>query len=118
MSLAKIRFVQKALIEKYGHIGIVASRYLEAGFSVRVNHPTRFGPIHIVASGNGMRLAIEVFSEPREVPQDILEKLIEKAKLVRAKPVLVLYGNGPKLGNEIFKFCKEHGIKVRRMRAQ
>ncbi len=118
MSLAKIRFVQKALMEKYGSIGIVASRYLEAGFSVRVNHPTRLGPVHIIASGNGMRLAIEVFSEPRDVPRDVVEKLIEKAKLVRAKPILVLYGNGPKLSDELYRFCREHGIKVRRIRAQ
>lgn len=118
MSLAKIRFVQKALIEKYGNVGIVASRYLEAGFSVRVNHSTRLGPIHIIAGGNGMRLAIEVFSEPREVPRDVIEKLVEKAKLVRAKPILVLYGNGPKLSDELFKFCKERGVKIRRIRAQ
>jgi len=84
MSLAKIRFVQKALIEKYGNVGIVASRYLEAGFSVRVNHPTHLG----------------------------------SAKLVRAKPILVLYGNGPKLSDELFRFCKERGVKIRRIRAQ
>ncbi|HID80723.1 MAG TPA: hypothetical protein EYP48_03280 [Ignisphaera sp.] len=118
MSLARIRFIQKSLIEKYGVIGIVASRYLEAGLSVRVLHPTRYGPIHIVVSGNNIRLAIEVFSEAREVPKEVVERVVEKAKLIKARPVLVLYGDGPRLTDEVFELCRKYGVKVRRIRAQ
>ena len=118
MSLARIRFIQKSLIEKYGILGHVASRYLEAGLSVRVLHPTRYGPIHIVVNGNNTRLAIEVFAESREVPREVVERIVEKAKLIKAKPVLILYGDGPKLTDEVFDLCRKYGVKVRRIRAQ
>ena len=118
MGLAKIRFIQKSLIEKYGILGNVASRYLEAGLNVRILHPTRHGPIHIVVNGNNIRLAIEVFAESREVPKEVIERIVEKAKLIKAKPVLILYGDGPKLTNEAFELCRKYGVKVRRIRAQ
>lgn len=118
MSLARIKFIQKSLIEKYGILGNVASKYIEAGLNVRILHPTRYGPIHIVVNGNNIRLAIEVFAESREVPREVVEKIVEKAKLIKAKPVLILYGDGPKLTDEVFELCRKYGVKVRRLRAQ
>ncbi len=118
MSIARKRFLEKMLKEKYGEIGIVASRYLEAGCSVRLLHPTRYGPIHIIVTGGGIRLAIEVFKDPREVPKEVVDSVIAKAKLINAKPVLVLYGDGPKLSEEIYRYCIENGVKIRRIRAQ
>ncbi len=118
MSLARIRLLQRILKEKYGIVGEVAARYVEAGYHVRLMHPTRYGPIHIVVTGNKDRMAIEVFSDPKPVPIEVVKTLIEKAKLVKARPILVLYSDGPKLTDEVYKFCKENGVKIRRIRPQ
>lgn len=118
MALPRIRLLQRVFREKYGVVGEVASRYLEAGAHVRINHPTRFGPIHILVYKDGEKYVVEVFNEPREVPISVIENLVQKAKLVKAKPILVLYGNGPKLGDEAYSRCKELGVKIRRIRAR
>ncbi len=117
MSLVKIKPLSRKLIDKFGPLGVVASRYLLAGLHVEVNHPTRYGPIHVVAIGNGQRIAVEVFSEPRDVPRDVVERIALKAKLIKSKPVLALYGDGPKLGEEVRKLCSDLGVKVKRVRA-
>ena len=118
MSYTKIRFVSRVLREKFGVIGEVAARYIEAGYSVRVKHPTRHGDIHILANGNGQRLVIEVFDKPGNVPERVVQDLVKKAQLVRGKPILVLYGKGPQLDDNIYRLCKELGIKIRRVAAQ
>jgi len=49
----------RLLEEKYGIIGKVAGRYVTAGLHVAMMHPTRYGPIHFVAQGNGLNLAVD-----------------------------------------------------------
>ncbi len=117
-ALTRIRMLQRILREKYGIVGEVASRYLEAGARVRLFHPTRYGPIHVLVYKDNSRYVIEVFSEPKEVPKEVVEKLIEKAKLVKAKPILILYGDGPKMSDDLYKFCIENRVKIRRIRAR
>ena len=117
-ALTRIRLLQRVLRQKYGIVGEVAARYLESGARVRVHHPTRHGDIHILVYKDGTKYAIEVFSDPRPVPKEVVEKLIEKSRIIHAKPILVLYGDGPKLSNEIYEFCKSQGVKVRRIRAR
>ncbi len=117
-ALARIRMLQRVLRDKYGIVGEVAARYLEAGARVRVMHPTRLGPIHVLVYKDGGRLAIEVFAESKPVPKEVVRNLVEKAKLVQAKPILVLYGDGPKLSDEVYSMCKELGVKIRRVRAR
>lgn len=117
MTTARIRHLQKILIEKYGVIGRVASRYLGAGYSLELMHPTRYGPIHIIARGGGGQIfAIEVISKPDDTNLETVKSFLEKAKLVRAKPILVLYSDGIKLPEEVYKFCIENGIKVKRVK--
>ncbi len=118
MGLARIRLLQRVLREKYGIYGEVAARYVEAGAHVRLMHPTRYGPIHILVYKDGEKYVIEVFKASTMVPRETVEALKKKADLVRAKPILVLYGDGPKLTDDIYKLCKELGIKIRRIRAQ
>jgi len=118
MSLARIRMLEKTLIKKYGEIGRVAALYLEAGAHVRLMHPTRYGPIHILVYKDGSRYAVEVVKEKNRMCKETLETLLKKAELVKAKPILVIYGDLPLLSEELYKFCKEHGIKIKRVKAQ
>lgn len=118
MATARQRFLSRVLIRKYGEVGVVASRYLEAGYAVRVMHPTRYGPVHVFAQRGGERLVIEVFKESREVGQSDVEPLLKKAELLRSRPVLVLYGDGPRLGDGLYRELRERGVKIRRIRAQ
>ncbi|NPA97659.1 MAG: hypothetical protein GXO32_08685 [Crenarchaeota archaeon] len=117
-ALARIRMLQKVLRQKYGIMGEVAAKYLESGARVRIGHPTRHGEVHILVYKDGARYAIEVFSEPRTVPREVVENLLRKAKLLNAKPILVLYGDGPKLSEDVYQFCRDQGVKIRRMKAR
>lgn len=94
----------------------MARGYVMAGYSVEFMHPTRYGPIHIVARGNGQRLAVEVFDKPLNVSIDVVRNLLEKSKLIGAKPILVLYSKGSKVAEEVRRYCAENGIKIRRIR--
>lgn len=118
MATARQRFLARVLVRKYGEVGAVAARYVEAGYAVRVMHPTRYGPAHVIAQRGGEKLIIEVFKEPRPLEMRDVEPLLKKAELLRGRPVLVLYGDGPRLSNELFQELRGRGVKVRRIRAQ
>jgi len=118
MSLARIRMLEKTLVKKYGEIGRVASLYLEAGARVRILHPTRYGPIHILVYKDGDRYAVEVVKERKELSREKIETLIKKAELVKAKPILALYGDLPMLSEDLYRFCREKGVKIKRVKAQ
>jgi len=81
-----------------------------------VRRPTRYGPAHIIASGNNQRLVVEVVEGVAKVGPEVVDRLLKKAELLRAKPVLVLYGDGPKLTEEARALVQERGVKVRRLR--
>jgi len=113
MVTARARFLIKRLEEKYGLVGRVAGRYIAAGLSVELMHPTRYGAIHIIARGGGKVFAIEVVDKPEKLSLDVIKTFAEKAKLVKASPILVLYSNNVKLPDELYKFCVENGVKIR-----
>ncbi len=116
MASSRAIYLQKRYKERYGSIGVVAGRYLEAGYSVEIMHPTRYGPIHIIARGNNRIMAIEVIDKHEKVSIDDVQRLINKSKLVNAKPILILYSDGPTISDDVYTFCRENGVKVRRMR--
>jgi len=113
MVTAKARFLIRKFEEKYGIIGKVAGRYVAAGLSVEFMHPTRYGPIQIVVRGGGKVFAVEVIENPAKLSLDSIKVFIEKAKLIKAKPILVLYSSNAKLPDELYKFCIENRVKVR-----
>ena len=113
MVTAKARFLIRKFEEKYGIIGKVAGRYVAAGLSVEFMHPTRYGPIQIVVRGGGKVFAVEVIENPAKLSLDSIKVFIEKAKLIKAKPILVLYSSNAKLSDELYRFCTENGVKVR-----
>jgi hypothetical protein len=113
MVTAKARFLIRKFEEKYGIIGKVAGRYVAAGLSVEFMHPTRYGPIQIVVRGGGKVFAVEVTENTAKLSLDSIKVFIEKAKLIKAKPILVLYSSNAKLSDELYRFCIENGVKVR-----
>ncbi len=115
MTTARERYLQRILEERYGIVGRVAARYVGAGLHVRLMHPTRYGPVHIFAIGAGQRLVIEVCDKPGKVTEETINTLVNKAKLLRSKPVLVLYGKDVLLPEDLFKKAREMGVKVRRI---
>lgn len=82
----------RALEERYGVVGRVAARYVAAGLHVTLNHPTRYGPATIVVQGAGQRLVVEVAQSPKEAYEKA-DLLVKKAGILKAKPVLAVYGN-------------------------
>jgi hypothetical protein len=117
MATAKARYLQKVFEEKYGVIGKVAGKYLEAGYSIEFMHPTRYGKVHILARKEGKILAIEVIDKSGNVDENVVKTFLEKAKLLKAKPILVLYSDGPKITENLYKFCIDNGIKIRRIKS-
>ncbi len=114
MSLAEIRFLQKRLEEKYAEIGKVAGKYIEAGYTVNVKKiKTPKGVIDIVAK-KSETYAIDVYKKTGPVPVSIVEEITEKARTINAKPVLVLWGKGPKITQEVLKKAEELGVKIKR----
>lgn len=114
MTTASRAFIAKLLEKKYGVLGIVASRYVKAGYSVEINHPTRYGPIPIVARKGGSMLAIEVLHNSSDATLDRIKLLREKAALIKAKPVLVIYSTArARLHEEVVNYCRESGVKIK-----
>ena len=118
MSIARIRHERTRLEVRYGEVGVVAGRYLEAGYHVRLFHPTRYGEVHVLAYKGDTRLVVEVVKEAATVGAEVVERVARKAELLKARPVLILYGNGPRLSEEARSRARETGVKVRRIRAR
>jgi len=116
LGLARIVFLKKKLEKKYGIIGKVAGRYIEAGYTVNIGFQTAKGDIDVVAKKENRILAIDVISESVKVDVNVIEKLKEKAASINAKPILVLYGAGPQLQKEALKRAEELGVEIKRVR--
>ncbi|MCS7111285.1 MAG: hypothetical protein RMI45_00950 [Ignisphaera sp.] len=112
----RMLYLCKIFERRYGVIGRVARRYLMAGYSVEFMHPTRYGSIHIIARRGSEKIAVEVFEKPSSVTMDTATRLLEKSRLVGAKPLLVLYSSGPRMDSTMRNYCAENGIRIRRIR--
>ncbi len=115
MTTAREAFEAKKLASKYGVVGKVAARYREAGYQVRVESVDPEAPIHFRAWRKGEKLAVKVYWASGRVPVEVVDKLAEAAG--GAKPVLVLYGAGPKSHGELVDKAREKGVSIRRVRA-
>ena len=116
MRLARVEFLKKRLAKRYGIIGRVAGRYVEAGYSVELSHPTRSGTIDVVARKAGTIIAITVLHGSVKVTASHVEEAARRAEHLNAKPVLVLYGRGPKVSQEAVAKAEELGVELKRVR--
>ncbi|MCE4600080.1 MAG: hypothetical protein F7C38_00740 [Desulfurococcales archaeon] len=117
MTTAREAFEAKKLAQKYGVVGKVAGRYREAGYRVDVVTVDEAAPYNFTAVKKGDKLAVKVYYKSGPVPVDIVEGLAGKAKEEGYKPILVLYGAGPKLSDQVRARAGELGVSIRRVRA-
>ncbi|MCE4604560.1 MAG: hypothetical protein F7B20_06315 [Aeropyrum sp.] len=107
-------FEAKKLAAKYGVVGRVAGSYRMAGYEVEVLDASLDSPLNFKAWRRGEKLAVRVYSKSGRVPAGVVEELASKAE--GWKPVLVLYGAGPKVSGEVLEKSRELGVSIRRFR--
>jgi len=117
MTTAREAFEAKKLESKYGVVGKVAGLYRRAGFDVTVESAEEEAVFNFTAKRKGERLVVKVYKKSGRVPVEVLEKLAEAAKEKGFRPILVVYGAGPKLSSELQARAKELGVSLRRVRA-
>ncbi len=118
MTTAREAFIAKKLRSRYGPVGYVAGLYVKAGYSVRVGVSVGGRSLDILASKEGVRLAITVITGSGTYGRSVVEEAKKLGDALGAKPVLVLYGSGPKLSEEAVKAAEELGVSVRRVRPE
>lgn len=118
MVTARERFLWKKLREKYGIVGEVAGRYIAAGYGV--TRDVKVGDIRfdLVASKDKQRLAIKIFHETKEITPDIIEAYALAAKRIGSKPVIILYGKGPRISEEALNKAIELDVSLKRIQVR
>ncbi len=114
MTTARQIFVSKKLMAKYGVKGRVASRYVRAGYSVTINPPLE--GVDFTASKHGVRYAGIILWEKKTYGVEVVEKAHGIGEKYRVKPVIILYGSGPRLSEDTLAAAREKGIIIRRIR--
>lgn len=114
MTTAREAFEAKMLARKYGVPGKAAGRYRMAGYRVEM---TPGGKADFIARRRGEALAVKVYERSGEVPVAVLEELASYSAGAGLKPVLVLYGSGPRLSAEARDKARELGVSVKRVRS-
>lgn len=114
MTSAKRLFLMRKLREKYSVKGRVASRYIAAGFSVTINPPLT--GVDFTATKHGFRYAGIILWEKKTYNTDVVEKAHSIGEKYRVKPLIILYGSGPRITREAVEKARELGVIIRRIR--
>ncbi|OYT40460.1 MAG: hypothetical protein B6U89_02065 [Desulfurococcales archaeon ex4484_58] len=114
MTTARQKFLINKFLEKKSVKYKVASRYVAAGFNVRIR--SNGNGVHIIAVKNREKYGIHVLYEKKSYDLDSLNSFLEECKKLGLKPVIILYGSGPKLDQEVLSRIEEENIIVRRIR--
>lgn len=116
MTTAREAFEAKKLAQKYGVVGRVAGRYRVAGYNVDVLTTDEEADYNFTAYKKGEKLAVKVVHRSGQVPVEVVEKLAGGAKEQGYKPILILYGAGPKLSESVLSRAGELQVSIRRIR--
>ncbi len=114
MTTAREAFEAKMLARKYGVPGRVAGLYRSAGYNVDMVEGKAYD---FIARRRGEALAVRVFNMQGKPPLQLLEDLASQAGEAGAKPILVLYGSGPRIDSEVREKARELGVSIRRVRS-
>ncbi len=114
MTGARQIFLMKKLTKKYSIKGKVVSHYIAAGYSVTVNPPLK--DVDFTASKHGVKYAGIILSNKKIYGVEMVEKAKEIGEKYKVKPVLILYGSGPKLSSEALSKAREYGVIIKRIR--
>jgi len=106
-------FEAKLLAMKYGVPGKVAGLYRSAGYQVDM---LLSDELDFIARRRGEGLGVKVYQDPGQPPEDLLSRLSAAARERGLKPVLILYGAGPRVSGEVRDRARELGISIRRVR--
>lgn len=109
LTSAKQKFVINKLLEKGGVLNKVATKYIESGFKVKVS--PKFENIDIVAHRGDIKYGLKVFYEKKIINKNDLENFIKKCSELGYKPIVVLYGNGPRLSQELLGETRDFIVK-------
>jgi len=115
LTTAREEFEARKLEAKYGVVGRVAAGYRRAGFDVREVEEGDPGFFRAVKRKQSLTVAV-TYRQGRIGP-DLAEAVADKARERGDKPVLVLYGSGPKVTGELLEKARELGVSVRRVRS-
>ena len=116
MVTAREAFEAKKLAQKYGVIGKVAGLYRMAGYEVEVKDTSDGAEFNFIARKRRESLIVKVYTKNNHVPLDVVEKLAKAGSEGGYKPILVLYGRGPKVTTELINKAKELNVSLRRVR--
>jgi len=116
VTTAKEEFEARKLEARYGVVGKVAARYRRAGYEVRVESTEEGASSHFTAKRKGELLVAKVYWSPGRVPLEAVEAVAKAAGERGGKPILVLYGAGPRSHADLIAKAKELGVSLRRVR--
>ncbi len=116
MTTAREAFEARMLASKYGPVGRVAANYRAAGYNVKVLDPAAKESVSFIAWRKGEKLAVRVLIASGPVKVETVNELREAASKEGAKPILVLYGRGPKLTSEALEAARQAGVSLKRFR--
>ncbi len=117
MTTAREAFEAKKLAQKYGVVGKVAGSYRTAGFEVIVKSVSEDAPFNFIARKKGEKFIVKVYSRTGRIPREALESIAKASEEEGGKPILVLYGAGPRIDSELLSLAKEKNILIRRFRS-
>lgn len=105
----------KRVVRDGGIVGKVAALYIAAGYNVKLNYETPVGKLGFLARKSGEAIAVDVYSSVRDVNENSLRNLVEKAKHVNAKPILVIYGS-LRIPRELAELARKFNVKLKRVK--
>lgn len=105
----------RRVVRDGGIVGKVAALYIAAGYNVKLNYETPVGKLGFLARKRGEAIAVDVYSSIKDVSEDSLRSLVEKAKHANAKPVLVIYGS-LRIPRELAELARKFNVKLKRVK--
>jgi len=114
LTTAKNRLITNILLRKGGVVNKVASRYVMAGFQVRVN--PEIPGLDLIATKSGEAYGVRVIWEKKRYEGQVIEELLNASKKLGLKPILILYGSGPHIDKDIIEEASRKGVLVKRIR--
>ena len=116
MVTAEEAFEAKKLEAKYGVVGRAAARYRMAGYEVKVESADLESSVNFIAWKRREKLVVKVYQKSGEVPSRVVEEIAAKAREIGGRPVLVLYGRGPRVTSDLLELAKSNNVSIKRMR--
>jgi len=114
MTTARQRFLANLLEAKGGVYNRIASKYVNAGYHVRFDHG--FKDIDLIVYRSRERFGLKILYMKKVYGKTDLENFLNSCEKHGLKPVIILYGSGPRLDQEMLASLAEKKVRIRRVR--